>query len=106
MIKCKDPELHIKITAISKYFAQYTQDFHVKDGCLWMDERLVIPNTLQTAVINRLHFYYRGKLNMYEAAKDIWYPYMFRSLATIARNYRNCTLTGKNLKKNCAQKGM
>ena len=47
MIKRKDPEIHTKITAMSKFYAQYTQDFHVKDGCLWMDERLVIPNTLQ-----------------------------------------------------------
>ena len=74
LIKCKDPQLHSKIAAISKYFAQYTQDFHVRDGCLWMDERLVIPNTLQTAVVNRLHYYHHGKSSMFDAAKDIWYP--------------------------------
>ena len=47
MVKCKDPQLHTKIAAMRKYYAQYTQDFQVKDGCLWMDERLVIPNTLK-----------------------------------------------------------
>ena len=31
LIKCKDPQLHSKIAAMSKYFAQYTQDFHVRD---------------------------------------------------------------------------
>ena len=56
MIKCQDPELHTKITAMSIYYEQNTQDFHVKDGCLWMDEKLVIPNTLQTAVNNRPHY--------------------------------------------------
>ena len=56
MIKSKDPQLHSKVAAMSKYYAQYTQDFHVSDGCLWMDERLVIPNTLQAAVNNRLHY--------------------------------------------------
>ena len=76
MIKCKDPDLYTKIAAMSKYYAQNFQDFHVKDGCLWMDERLVIPNTLQAAVNNRLHYYHHGKSKMYEAAKDIWYPYM------------------------------
>ena len=55
-IKCKDPQLHTKVAAMNKYYAQYTQDFHVRDGCLWMDERLVIPNTLQAAVNNRLHY--------------------------------------------------
>ena len=103
MIKCKDPELHMKISAMSKYYAQYTQDFHVKGECLWKDGRLVIPNTLQTAINNRLHYYYHEKSNMYEAAKNIWYPYMFRSLATIARNCREYTLTGKNLKNLCSK---
>ena len=86
LIKCKDSQLHSKIAAISKYYGQYTQDFHVRDGCLWMDERLVIPNILQAAVNNRLDYYHHGKSSMYDAAKDIWYPYMFRSLATIAGN--------------------
>ena len=98
MIKCKEPNLHTKIAAMSKYYAQNTQDFHVKDGCLWMDERLVNPNTLQAAANNRLHYHQHGKSNMYEVARDIWYPYMFRSLATISGNYQECTLAGKNLK--------
>ena len=103
MIKCKDPDLHTKIAAMSKYYAQYTQDFHVKDGCLWMDGRLVIPKTLQAAVNNRLHYYHHWKSNMFEAAKDIWYPYMFRSSATIAGNCQECTLAGKNLKNMCSK---
>ena len=41
---------------------------------------------------------------MYEAAKDIWYPYMFLSLATIAGNCRQCTLAGKNLKNMCPKR--
>ena len=103
MIKCKDPQLHTKVAAMSKYYAQYTQDFHVRDGCLWMDERLVIPNTLQAAVNNRLHYYHHGKSSMYDAAKDIWYPYRLRSLAAIAGNCPECTLAGKNLKNMCSK---
>ena len=68
-----------------------------------MDERLVIPNTLQAAVNNRLHYYHQGKSRMYDAAKDIWYPYMFRSLAIIAGNCPECTLAGKNLKNMCSK---
>ena len=40
---------------------------------------------------------------MFDAAKDIWYPYMFRSLATIAGNCPECTLAGKNLKNMCSK---
>ena len=91
MIKCKEPNLHTKIATMSKYYAQNTQDFHVKDRCLWMDERLINPNTLQAAANNRLHYYHHGKSNMYEAARYI--------LATISGNCQECTLAGKNLKK-------
>ena len=91
MIECKDPHLHTKIAAMGKYYAQYTHDFHVKDGCLWMDERLVIPNTLHAAVNNRLHYYYHGLVTM------------FRSLATTAGNCQECTLAGKNLKNMCSK---
>ena len=106
LIQCKDPQLHSKIATMSKYYAEYTQDFHVRDGCLWMDERLVIPNSLQAAVNNRLHYYHHGKSSMYDAAKDIWYPCMFRSLATIAGNCQECTLAGKNLKSMCSKNGI
>ena len=88
---------------MSKYYAQYTQDFQVKEGCLWMDEKLVVSNTLKKAVNNPLHYYQHGKSSMYEAAKDIWYPYFYRSLATIAGNCRECTLAGKNLKNMCSK---
>ena len=57
MIKSMNPHSHTKSAAMSKYYAQYTQEFQLKDGCLLMDERLVIPNTLQAAVNNRLHYY-------------------------------------------------
>ena len=63
----------------------------MKDGGLCMDERLVIPHTLQAAVINRFHYYYHGKSSM------------FRSLATIAGNCQKCTSAGKNLKNMCSK---
>ena len=39
MIKCKDPKFHTKITAMSKYYAQYTQDFHVRERQMPVDGR-------------------------------------------------------------------
>ena len=35
---------------------------------------------------------------MYEAARDVWYPYMYRSLAAKATYFQQCTDAGKNLK--------
>ena len=86
---------------MSKDYAQYTQDFHMKDGCLWMDDKLVVPNSSQTAASNRLHYYHHRKSTMYDAAKDIWYPYIYRSPMSIAENCREYTLAGKILKNMC-----
>ena len=35
---------------------------------------------------------------MFEAARDVWYPYMYRSLAAKATYCQQCTDAGKNLK--------
>ena len=29
---------------------------------------------LQTAINNRIHAYHHGNSNMFDAAKDVWYP--------------------------------
>ena len=35
---------------------------------------------------------------MFDAAKDVWYPYFYRSIASIAEDCPKCTAAGKNLK--------
>ena len=35
---------------------------------------------------------------MFDAAKDVWYPYIYRSIASIAEGCPECTAAGKNLK--------
>ena len=54
--------------------------------------------SLQVPIESRIHYYHHGKRNMYEAAPDVWYPYMYRSLAAKAMYYQQYTEAGKNLK--------
>ena len=63
-----------------------------------MDENLVIPINLQSAIDNRIHAYHHGETNTFDAAKDVWYPYIYRSIASIAEGCPECTAAGKNLK--------
>ena len=63
-----------------------------------MDEKLVIAINLQSAINNRIHVYHHGKSNMFDAAKDVWYPYIYRSIASIAKGCPECTAAGKDLK--------
>ena len=98
LIVSKDPNTHEMVTAINRYYSQFVIDFYVKENVVWMDEKLVIPMNLQTAINNRIHAYHHGKTNMFVAAKDVWYPYIHRSIASIAEDCPECTAAGKNLK--------
>ena len=98
LIVTQDPEIHEKITEMNRYYAQFVNEFSVKENVVWMDEKFVIPIDLQSAINNRIHAYQHGKSNMFDAAKDVWYPYIYRSIASIAEGCPECTAAGKNLK--------
>ena len=103
LVESKDPELERKVRAMGAYLGQHTHDFHVRKNCLWMDERLVIPIPLRKAVANRLHCFHHGRSNMFEAARDVWFPYLHRSLVAAADGCKECTDAGKSLKPLCAK---
>ena len=94
----KKTKLKQELTKVGKYWSQYANDLSLKDDCVWLDGRLVIPLPLQVPIETRIRFYHDGKRNMFEAARDVWYPYMYRSLATKATYCQQCTVAGKNLK--------
>ena len=72
LIVSQDPNIHEKISAMNRYYSQFVNDFSVKENVVWMDEKLVIPMNLQTAINNRIHAYHHRKRNMFDAAKDVW----------------------------------
>ena len=84
---------------MNRYYAQFKNIMYVRENVVWMDDKLVIPNSLTTAINNRIHYYHHGKSNRFQAAKDIWYPYIYRSIASMVENCTECTESGKNLKK-------
>ena len=83
---------------MNRYYSQFVNDFSVKENVVWMDEKLVIPINLQTSINNRIHAYHHGKTNMFDAAKDVWYPYIYRSIASMAEEFPEFIAAGKNLK--------
>ena len=85
------------------YLGQHSHDFHVRENCLWIDERLVIPIPLRKAVVNRIHCFHHGRSNMFDAARDVWFPYLHHSLAAAADGCKECTDAGKSPKPLCAK---
>ena len=45
---------------VSPYIHSFWKDFHVRSGCLCVDERVAIPNSIKEAVVESLHMTYPG----------------------------------------------
>ena len=60
MVKAKDTEIQQKVHRMNRYYSQLVNDFHVRDNVLWIDDKLLIPNTLHKGINNRLHYYHHG----------------------------------------------
>ena len=103
LVESKDPKLERMIRAMGAYLGQHTNDFHVHENCLWMDERLVIPIPLRKAVVKRIQCFHYGRSNMFDAVRDVWFPYLHRILVAAADGCKECTDAGKSLKPLCAK---
>ena len=79
-------------------------NFHVRAGCVWIDEGLAIPIPLRRRIINQMHSYHHKKASMFDTARDIWFPYIHWKLASAAEGCAMCTEAGKNLKSLCRKK--
>ena len=71
---------------------------HVKDDCLLIDERIVLPTQLRQTVLDSLHLTHPGSAAMLERCQNIWFPHIHRSIVQMAQGCRQCTQQGKNLK--------
>ena len=86
----KEPNFAERRKALGCYLRQYIHDFHVKDGCLWMEERLDIPIPLRRSIIKRNQSFHHRKAGTFDATRDAWFPYFHRSLASAAGERPKC----------------
>ena len=103
IVEANEPDLEQKVRAMGAYQGQHTQDVHARENCIWIDKRLVIPITLRKAIMNRKHSFHHGRGNMFDAARDVWFPYIHRKSVAAADGCPECTAAGKILKPMCAK---
>ena len=84
--------------AVSKQIYGHWNQLSVNDGCMLLDNRLTIPNTLKEAVIDVLYATQPGSWGMTELGARLWWPFINRDLINKAKTCRPCTEFGKNLK--------
>ena len=65
---------------------------------LYMDNRLVIPNSMRAMIMCSLHYGHPGRDAMLAMIGDIWWPRIHREVIDQARLCEQCLQSGKNLK--------
>ena len=83
---------------LSKQIHATWRSLSVQNGCLLLDNKLAIPNSLKESVIDVLHSTHPGAWGMTELGQRIWWPFINRDLINKSKTCRPCTEFGKNLK--------
>ena len=87
------------ILQLGNYYKSYLNNLHVSGGCLYLDNRLVIPACLRSTMLNRLHEAHPGQFAMKSLATQyIWWPKIYREIQVYGENCIECVKAGKNLK--------
>ena len=81
-----------------QYWFNIQNRLHVREDCLLIDERIVIPSQLRQTVLDSLHLTHPESAAMLDLSHDVWFPHIHRSIVQMAQNCKHCTEQGKNLK--------
>ena len=85
-------------TSYSQNWHNLRNRLHVREDCLLIDERIVIPAELRQTVLDSLHLTHPGSAAMLDLCQNVWFPHIHRSIVQMAQNFRHCIEQDKNLK--------
>ena len=54
----------------------------MKSGCVCIDDRIAIPNSIKDAYVEAIHATHPGSWGMTDMAVHAWWPYMHRDIIT------------------------
>ena len=83
---------------VSHYIHSFWNDLHVKSGCLCVDERVAIPNSIKDAVLELIHMTHPGSWEKVSLSQYAWWPYMHKEILAKTSDCVPCTENCKNLK--------
>ena len=83
---------------LSKQIHAKWRSLSVQNGCVLLDNKLAIPNSLKESVIDVLHSTHPVAWGMTELGQRIWWPFINRDLINKSKTCRPCTEFGNNLK--------
>ena len=70
----------------------------MREDCLLIEERIVIPTQLRQTILESLPLTHPGSAAMLDLCQNVRFPHIHRSIVQMAKNCKDCTEQGKNLK--------
>ena len=99
IIKAIEEDSEQDIAQLGNYYKSFINNLHVSGGCLYFDDRLVIPACLRSTMLHRLHEAHPGQFAMESLATQyIYWPKIYREIQVHGENCIECVEAGKNLK--------
>ena len=84
--------------AISEQMDAHWRNLSIKNGCIFIDNKVAIPNAIREAVIDLFHSTHPGSWGMKELAQRVWWPFCKREILNKVKTCKACNEYGKNLK--------
>ena len=75
-----------------RYWFNIRNRLQVREDCLLIDERIVIPSQLRQAVLNSLHLTHPGLTAMLDLSHHVCFPHIHRSIVQMSQNCKHCTV--------------
>ena len=76
------------------YWHNIRNRLHLREDCLLIDERIVIPTQLRQTVHDSLHLTHPGSATMLDLCLHVWFPHIHRTIVHMAQNCKHCTEQG------------
>ena len=83
---------------VNTYLHSLWRDTNNRSGCVRVEERVDIPQSIQDVVLESLHFTHLGSWVMITLGQYAFLPYMHREILNNAAQCKPCTEIGTNLK--------
>ena len=79
------------------YWSDLWKNLHVADGCLFLDDTVILPELLRARILQLLHSTHAGARAMLSRCDHVWFAHLYKTIQATAQQSFQCTLVGKNL---------
>ena len=79
------------------YLKAFQRNIHVKEGLLFIDNKLIVPAALRSPFMSLLHKTHPGQFGMKSLVENIWWPHLYREIYYNENSCIHCIKAGKIL---------